>query len=211
MTHLSLSSLLVIRLNVAIAERLKSLGLFDVMALPIELQQLYDLRTKPSQFLRVVFEMLDQNDRRGEALTIDQFSALVTDDDVYTQIWEAFTREVTDFFREPLRPAIAEVFQILELAEAERVADLRATIQASLFPPASNFPGDPSGEPPESSASIPDLSHFDSLTIWPLADAAMNGHDIPASAPSPPTVTDPSDNPLSMPTISTPTETRPAS
>lgn len=183
MTLITLSQLLAIRLNVAVAEHLKSLGLFDVMALPVELKPLYELRTDPTKFLRVVFEMLDQNFRSANALTFEQFSAQITDDETYGELWEAFAKEITDFFRGPMRPVIATLFEMLELAEAERVADLMATIQASLPPSEPNSLGDLSGGLPESPESMPDLSHCDSLTIWPPAVAAMNGDDSPASCP----------------------------
>lgn len=210
MTHVALSSLLVIRLNVAIAERLKSLGLFDVMALPLELAPLYRLRTRPADFLRVVHVMLAQASDNS-SLSFEQFSALITDDEAFSQLWEAFTREVTDFFRAAMRPAIAEVFRMLEMAEAQRVSALTETIQLSQSQIEANSAGDSSGEPPELPELIPELSHCDSLTIWPPAADETNGLDTRGSVPSPPTVTADETNPLSMPTISIPTETRPES
>ena len=205
MTHVSLTTTLVLRLNVATAEKLKSLGLFDVMALPVELKQLYDLRTQPSRFLDVLFCLVDQS-ASDEPLTVEQFSAQVTDAEIYGRLWEAFTREVTDFFREPMRPAIATVFQMLEQAESERVAGLMATIQASLSQIESNSPGDWSGVPRESAVLIPDLSHCDSLTIWPAADAEKNGAAMLDSVLSPPTATDHNDSPSSTSEILTPIE-----
>lgn len=199
MTHIQLSSLLVIRLNVAVAEQLKSLGLFDVMALPLELKQLYDLRTEPHKFLRVLYEMLEQQHRAATPINFEQFAEQFTDAEVYENCWEAFTREVSDFFREPMRLVIVEVFRMLELAEAERVDDLMATIQASLLPIESTALGEFSGGSPELSESIRDLSHCDNLTIWPPDADATNGQDTPDS------------NPVGLETTSTPTETLPKS
>lgn len=206
MTHVPLSTLLVIRLTVESAERLRLLGLFDVMALPIELKTLYELRSNPHRFLSVFYHLLEQ---RGEPLSLAQLESLVTGDDVYEIMWEAFVREVTDFFHGPMRPVIEQVFRILELAEAERVASLTATIQANLNEIASTELGDSSGGSAESPELIPDLSHCDSLTIWPPAEDAMNGTDTRDSALYSPTVTDPNVSLHFSQTISTPTETLP--
>lgn len=208
MTHVPLSTLLVIRLTVETADRLRTLGLFDVMALPIELKTLYELRSNPHQFLSVFYHLLEQ---RGEPLTLAQLEALVTGHDVYETMWEAFVREVTDFFHGPLRPVIAQVFRILELAEAERVASLTATIQANLSEIESTELGDSSGGSAESPELIHDLSHFDSSTTLPLDAAAMNGTDTLDSVLCSPTVTDPNVSLHFSQTTSTPTETLPAS
>ena len=201
MTHVSLFPTYLLRLTVAAAERIKALGLFDVMALPLVVAPLYEMRTRPHKFLSVVVEMLDGP--RGEPMTLAQLESQVTDAEAYGQLWEAFTDEVTNFFREPLRPAISLIFETLEKAEAHRVADLTATIQTSLSAIESNSPGGSSGGLPESPESMPDISHCDSLTIWPPADVVTSGTGTLDSVPSPPTVTDQQNSPLSTQTIST--------
>lgn len=208
MTHVPLSTLLVIRLTVESAERLRLLGLFDVMALPIELKTLYELRSNPHQFLSVFYHLLEQ---RGEPLSQPQLESLVTGHDVYETMWEAFVREVTDFFHGPMRPVIEQVFRMLELAEAERVASLTATILRNLHEIASSELGVSSGGSPESPELTPDLSHCDSSTIWPPVSDAMNGTDTLDSVLCSPTVTDPSVSLHFSQTTSTPTETLPAS
>lgn len=209
MTHVSIVKTFILHLTVKRAERLKTLGLFDVMALPIELQQLYELRRNASRFIHVVYYMLDNVPAN---LELADFSDLITNEEAFSQLWEAFNEEVTNFFPAAIRQAIQAVFQMLEMAESERIADLTATIRHSQSQLAANSHGDSFGVPPESPE--PDPGYWtlpsDRSTTWPTESDAKNGIDMLDSALSSPTATDPSGNPLIAQTTSTHTEIPPA-
>lgn len=165
MHFISLAKQLPITLTVGTAERLKALGLLDVMALIVDddgANQLAVLRMDPARFLKVIWEMIDQSD-----LTFETFVSLVTAADV-EEIWEAFTGEVSGFFPVPIRPTIQRLFSGVE----KKLESWLNKIQAAVLS-ASTSNGSESGEPPESPASIPDHSPTDSFTTWQPADVVM--------------------------------------
>ena len=157
MQFISLQKLTSLSLSIGTAERLKSLGLFDVMALIVDDQGvalLGELRVNPSRLAKVLWEMTDQAD-----LTFETFCSFLTAD--ADELWEAFTREVVDFFPVPIRPTVSVIFAAVET----RLASWHAMILADAETVWSNS-GALSGGQPESPESIPDLSPGDNSLTW---------------------------------------------
>jgi hypothetical protein len=141
-----------INITVGRALRLKELGLLDILAIPGDVKQLTDVLADPMLFTRVLWECTDQN-----GMTFEAFAALFTASDL-EQMGEAFTREVIDFFPEPIRNLFANAIDQQEQDQAT--------------------PGSSFGDSRDSSASIRDLSHYANSTIWVTAGSERNGRGI---------------------------------
>jgi len=141
-----------INITVGRALRLKELELLDILAIPGDLTQLTDVLADPLRFTRVLWECTDQSGMAFEA-----FAALFTANNL-EQMGEAFTREVIDFFPEPIRNLFA--------------SELDNLTQDQMIP------GSSFGDSLDSSVSTQDLSHYANSMIWVTAGSERNGHGI---------------------------------
>lgn len=178
MTPVQLPKTLTLHLSIGVANRLKTSGLFDVLALPLDLRQLHDLHADPSRFVRVVHEMLEDR-----SMSLTEFEHMLTLDQVMSLLWEAFTREVIGFFQEPMRTLIATEVALVERNALDHADSLMVTIPACQYQTESSVPGDSSGGSPEASESIPDHSPCESSTTWPQVADVMSGCVTAISAP----------------------------
>lgn len=168
MQFINLQKLTSLSLNIATAERLKSLGLFDVMALVVDEQGvalLGELRVDAARFAKVLWEMVDQTN-----LTFDAFCSFLTAE--ADELWEAFTREVVDFFPVPIRPTVSVIFAAVET----RLATWHAMILKDAETAWSSS-GLQSGEPPELPESIPGHSLSGNSLTWLTDVVATNTTD----------------------------------
>lgn len=155
---------MIFRLTVGVAERLKKLGLLDVMRLTSEPEQLAALLADQQRCLDVLWEMAEQT-KLGPNEFLEWFAETSPD-----KLFDTISGELVSFSRESMRPVIVGLLDSVKNADNETANEMVALIKSnspSITTERPNEIGNTFGDVPGLSGSILATSLFENSTIWP--------------------------------------------